>query len=56
MDLLETLLSLEQSEFQEILKDMPYWIKFVLKTYYEKIQKIKANMASHFLDVIVLPL
>jgi len=48
MDLLERLLSLEQSEFQEILEYMPYWIKFVLKTYYAKIQKIKANLPSLF--------
>jgi len=41
MKLVEKFGSMEEEEFRETLEDMPLWIKFVLRIFYRKAQRMK---------------
>jgi len=43
MPLIKVLWNMDVEEFNEILRDLPYWVRFMLKAYYSKIQKMKNN-------------
>jgi len=44
MQLIKLLWEMKEEEFNEIIKDLPYLSRFVLKTYYKKIQKLKEQL------------
>jgi len=45
MTLIEKLWNIQEDEFKEILEDMPFWIRLLLRVCYLKVQMMKQSIS-----------